>query len=115
MNELEIIEYPKIINNSDKNPQDVISLLKNIYDPEIHYSIYDIGLIYGINLEKNKVHILMTLTTANCPEAISLPDNVHNTLQEYYPDDEIEVEITFEPPWTVDNMTDEIKLGLGLL
>jgi metal-sulfur cluster biosynthetic enzyme len=107
--------FPEIINNSPLNIDEIIRLLKNIFDPEIHYSIYDMGLIYKIEASNNNIDILMTLTTPNCPEAVSLPDKVNEVLSEAFPDYKISVEITFEPMWTVDNMTDDIKLGLGLL
>lgn len=107
--------YIAIKNTSTLDESGVIALLKTIYDPEIPYSIYDIGLIYGITLTPESIEILMTLTTANCPEAISLPMTVEEILQEAYPAYQIKVVVTFEPAWSVDNMTDEIKLGLGLL
>lgn len=107
--------FPEIINQSNINTDEIIQLLKNIFDPEIHYSIYDMGLIYKIEVIENNINILMTLTTPNCPEAVSLPDKVFEVLSEAFPDYTVNVEITFEPMWTVDNMTDDIKLGLGLL
>lgn len=111
----DIENLPIIENTSNLNTEHIINILKNIYDPEISYSIYDLGLIYGIEIDNEKIHIIMTLTTANCPEAQSLPQNVQDTINEAFPDYQVEVEVTFEPLWTIDNMRDEVKLGLGLL
>lgn len=104
-----------IYNVTDIDSKEVVDILKNIYDPEIYYSIYDMGLIYKILIENEKIHIIMTLTSINCPEAQSLPQQVKDNLKEKFNDKEIIVEIVFEPTWTVDNMSDEIKLKMGLL
>jgi metal-sulfur cluster biosynthetic enzyme len=104
-----------IINNTDINTDDVINALKNVFDPEIDYSVYDIGLIYGINIQKELISILMTLTTINCPEAQTLPTMVQEAVEQACPNIKVIVELTFEPEWNVDNMSDEIKLKLGLL
>jgi metal-sulfur cluster biosynthetic enzyme len=105
------------INNT--NPQiyieDVKDVLKSIFDPEIDFSIYDIGLIYEIHIDLNTMKIIMTLTSVNCPEAQYIPDKVKEDLEAKFPNLSVEVEITFEPAWTVDNMSDEVKLRLGLL
>jgi metal-sulfur cluster biosynthetic enzyme len=111
----DISQYPIIKNTSNIPSISIINILKQIFDPEIHYSIYDLGLIYEIIIDNNKIHILMTLTSANCPEAQSIPDNVFQELSTAFPNFLISVDITFEPTWTVDNMADEVKLGLGLL
>lgn len=106
----------KIVN---ENPQivteDIINALKGVFDPEIDYSVYDIGLIYGINIQKDFISILMTLTTINCPEAQTLPVMVQEAIESICPQLKTEVELTFEPEWNVENMSDEIKLKLGLL
>ena len=104
-----------IINNSSIDIEDIIIILKNIFDPEIYFSIYDIGLIYKIELNEEKITITMTLTSINCPEAQSIPDEVFQKIQEKFPDKEIIVDLIFEPAWTVENMADEVKLKLGLL
>lgn len=106
-----------VINNS--NPQiyieDVKDVLKSIFDPEIDFSIYDIGLIYEIHVNLEEIKIIMTLTSVNCPEAQYIPDKVKEDLESKFPNLNISVDITFEPAWTVDNMSDEVKLRLGLL
>lgn len=106
-----------IINNLNPKivPEDITAILKTIYDPEIDYSIYDMGLIYEINISDNDIKIIMTLTSVNCPEAQSLPESVQKEIEKYFPDLKVIVDIVFEPAWTVDNMSDSIKLKLGLL
>ncbi len=108
--ETEIInENPKIYSN------DVIDVLKGIFDPEIEYSIYDIGLIYKVHIKESTIDIVMTLTSINCPEAQSIPNDIEKELNLKFPDFMVNIEITFEPLWTVDNMSEEIQLKLGLL
>lgn len=94
---------------------EIINILRNIYDPEISYSIYELGLIYAVNISDAEIIITMTLTTANCPEAQSIPEQVKTALQEGFKDVNVSVNLVFEPPWTVDNMDRNIKLILGLL
>lgn len=106
----------EIINKTNNiNDIDIIEVLKSVFDPDIHYSVYDIGLIYKVLLDTEKMEVIMTLTSVNCPEAQSLPEEIKCSLEEKFPDLTISVDITFEPMWTVDNMSDEIKLSLGLL
>lgn len=94
----------------------IIDTLKTIYDPEIPVNIYDIGLIYEINIEEdNRVKIVMTLTTPNCPVAESLPAEVKEKAAGVEGVKEVDLELTFEPPWTMDMLSEEAKLELGLL
>ncbi len=94
----------------------IINELKIIYDPEIPVNIYELGLIYKIKIdEDHKVHILMTLTTPNCPVAESLPAEVNERVRAVEGVREVEVELTFEPPWDEEMLSDEAKLELGLL
>jgi len=96
--------------------QEVMRNLKVIYDPEIPVNIYELGLIYKITIsDDGKVDILMTLTTPNCPVAESLPQEVHDMLVPIEGVTEVNVEITFEPPWDTENLSDEAKLALGML
>ena len=92
----------------------VIEALKTIYDPEIPVNIYDLGLIYQIEVENSNVRILMTLTTPNCPVAETLPDETKEKLAEIEGVGEVEVNITFDPPWSQDNLSEEARLELGL-
>jgi metal-sulfur cluster biosynthetic enzyme len=105
----------EIINNSPLDTNDIIATLQTVFDPDIHYSVYDIGLIYGVTIEDYTIKVVMTLTSVNCPEAQSLPLNIENALKEKFSDYSVSVDLTFEPEWTVDNMSEEVKLGLGLL
>lgn len=97
----------------------VISLLENIYDPEIPVNIYLLGLIYKIDFEqyegKIRCNIEMTLTSAACPVAESLIDQVYNITYLIEEIDEMKVDIVFDPPWSPDKMSYEAKLELGLL
>lgn len=94
----------------------IIDALKTIYDPEIPVDIYNLGLIYQIEVEQDgKVRILMTLTSPNCPVAESLPEEVMERLKGIEGIIEVEVNLTFDPPWSKDNLTEEARLELGLL
>ncbi len=94
----------------------IIVVLKNIFDPEIPVDIYALGLIYEINIsESGKVKVIMTLTSPNCPVAESMPAQVKEEISYLSGVTESEVEISFDPPWDHDMMTEEAKLELGLL
>ncbi|WP_341658639.1 iron-sulfur cluster assembly protein [Blattabacterium cuenoti] len=95
----------------------IISVLKTIYDPEISVDIYELGLIYDVQISvKNKVKIVMTLTTPNCPVAESLPLEVKEKVQSIIQEiKEVNVILTFDPPWSREFMSDEARLELGLL
>ena len=94
----------------------VVKVLKTIYDPEIPVDIYELGLIYDVFLnEDNDVKILMTLTTPNCPVAESLPQEVKVKVASIEGVKSAEVEMTFDPPWSRDLMSEEAKLELGFL
>ena len=93
----------------------VINEIKKIYDPEIPVNIYELGLIYDINVNQKNVSIKMTLTTPNCPVADSLPEEVKNKIKEIPQVNEVEIEMTFDPPWSKDLMSEEAKLELGFL
>jgi FeS assembly SUF system protein len=94
----------------------IVNVLKTIYDPEIPVDIYELGLIYDVLVnEDNDVKILMTLTSPNCPVAETLPVEVEEKVKSLNMVKDAEVEITFDPPWTQDLMSEEAKLELGLL
>ncbi|WP_341662626.1 iron-sulfur cluster assembly protein [Blattabacterium cuenoti] len=95
----------------------IISVLKSIYDPEISVDIYELGLIYDVQISgKNKVKIVMTLTTPNCPVAEILPLEVKEKVQSMIQEiKEVDVILTFDPPWSREFMSDEARLELGLL
>ena len=96
--------------------ESVVKVLKSIYDPEIPVDIYELGLIYDVMVnEDNEVKILMTLTSPNCPVAESLPKEVEDKVAGIKSIKSCEVEITFDPPWSKDLMSEEAKLELGML
>ncbi|MDJ0646796.1 MAG: iron-sulfur cluster assembly protein [Flavobacteriaceae bacterium] len=94
----------------------IVDVLKTIYDPEIPVDIYELGLIYDVFVNENKeAKILMTLTSPNCPVAETLPVEVEEKVQTLDEIDNADVEITFDPPWSQDMMSEEAKLELGFL
>ncbi len=96
--------------------QEVIAALKTIFDPEIPVNIYDLGLIYRLEVTDDaEVRILMTLTAPNCPVADSLPDEVTDKVKEIEGVRDVEVNLTFDPAWSQDNLSEEARLELGLL
>ncbi|TAJ12946.1 SUF system Fe-S cluster assembly protein [Marinilabiliaceae bacterium JC017] len=94
----------------------IVEALKSIFDPEIPVNIYDLGLIYEVNVEDNgQVRIVMTLTSPNCPVAEALPLEVQEKVSAVEGVKKVEVNLTFDPPWTKDMLSDEALLELGLL
>lgn len=94
----------------------IIEVIKTIYDPEIPVNIYELGLIYDVYVnDENMVKILMTLTTPNCPVAESLPQEVKDKVKSLDQVSDVELEMTFDPPWNKELMSDEAKLELGFL
>ena len=93
----------------------VILEIKKIYDPEIPVNIYELGLIYDINVDKNNnVTINMTLTSPNCPVAESLPNEVKNSVKEIKEIKDVDLNLVWEPPWDKSMMTESAKLELNL-
>jgi len=104
------------INNIENLKEQIIDTLKQIFDPEIPVNIYDLGLIYEIQIDKDSnVNIVMTLTSPNCPVAEILPTDVKNKVAHLPWVNACNVSIVFEPQWTTDMMSDATKLDLGLL
>ena len=94
----------------------IVRVLKTIFDPEIPVDIYELGLIYDVFVNEDyNVKILMTLTTPNCPVAETLPLEVEEKVKSINEVKDAEVEITFDPPWSQDLMSEEAKLELGML
>ncbi len=108
-------EFDDQNNNHTVKKEDIISQLKEVFDPEIPVNIYDLGLIYeiGINDEK-KVKIAMTLTSPNCPVAESLPQEVSQKIKELGGMTSLAVYLTFDPPWGKDKMSEDAKLALDI-
>ncbi len=101
------------------NQQDVITVLKTIFDPEIPVDIYELGLIYEVKFSDaeggQRVDVQMTLTSPNCPVAESLPNDVKQKVLSMEGVVDADVEVVFEPAWTQDMMSEEAKLELGFL
>lgn len=94
----------------------IVKVLKTIFDPEIPVDIYELGLIYDVFVnEDHEVKILMTLTTPNCPVAETLPVEVEDKVKSIKLVKNAVVEITFDPPWNQDLISEEAKLELGML
>ena len=96
--------------------QQIIMTIKTVEDPEIPVDIYELGLIYDIDIKTNKdVVITMTLTSPNCPVAESLPEEVRSKVENLQSINKCKVNIVFEPTWNASYMSDEAKLELGML
>jgi FeS assembly SUF system protein len=95
---------------------DIIGKLKTVYDPEIPVDIYELGLIYEINVdEEGNVQIIMTLTSPNCPAAEEIPADIDKKVKSLELVKSLDVQITFDPPWDKDMMSEEAQLELGFL
>ena len=92
----------------------IIEEIKKIYDPELPVNIYELGLIYDIEVSGKKAKIKMTLTTPNCPVAESLPKEVKESVMQVEEIDEVDLELVWDPPWNKDMMSDAAKLELNL-
>lgn len=99
-----------------KMEEDIVMMLKTVYDPEIPVNIYDLGLIYDVNIDEDKnVTITMTLTAPNCPAADFILEDVRFKIQSIADVNNVVVDLTFEPEWNRDMLSDEAKLELGFL
>jgi FeS assembly SUF system protein len=93
---------------------DIIAALKTVYDPEIPADIYELGLIYRIDIEDDRtVKVLMTLTAPGCPVASEMPGWVENAVGAVEGVMGVDVEMTFDPPWSADRMSEEAQVALG--
>ncbi len=93
----------------------VMDALATVMDPELHINIVDLGLIYNVDINaENKVHVLMTLTTPGCPMATSLAEGAEAAVMNVDGADDVLIEITFEPPWSVNMMSDFAREKLGI-
>jgi FeS assembly SUF system protein len=94
----------------------IVTALKTVYDPEIPVDVYELGLIYEINVfPVNNVHVLMTLTSPSCPSAEAIPNEVEQKIREISGVNDVNVEITWDPPYSQDMMSEAAKLELGFL
>ena len=92
----------------------VITEIKKIYDPEIPVNIYELGLIYNININNSEVKVKMTLTTPNCPVAESLPKEVKDSILEIDGVSKVDLDLVWDPPWDKSMMSEAAKLELNL-
>ena len=103
-------------NNSDDLRERIVEAIKTVYDPEIPVDVYELGLIYEINIYPlNNVEIIMTLTSPACPAAESIPGEVKQKVSYVEGINDVHVEITFDPPYSPDMMSETAKLELGFL
>ena len=94
----------------------IVTSLKTVFDPEIPVDIYELGLIYEINVYPvNNVYILMTLTSPSCPSAEQIPGEVEMAVKEIEGVNDVQVELTFDPPYTMEMMSEAAKLELGFM
>ena len=92
----------------------VITEIKKIYDPEIPVNIYELGLIYDININNSEIRVKMTLTTPNCPVAESLPKEVKDSILEIDGVSKVDLDLVWDPPWDKSMMSEAAKLELNL-
>ncbi len=102
--------------SEDDLKEQVLDAIKTVYDPEIPVNVYELGLIYDITVYPvNNVHVVMTLTTPACPSAQSLPLEIENKIKEIEGIAQVTVEVTFDPPYSQDMMSEVAKLELGFM
>lgn len=95
---------------------EVVAAIKTVYDPEIPVDVYELGLIYEINVfPVNNVYVLMTLTSPSCPAAEVIPEEVKQKVQGIADVNDVEVELTFDPPYAQEMMSEEAQLELGFM
>jgi len=93
--------------------QDVMKALRKCYDPEIGISIVDLGLIYDVKVDKDRVHVKMTLTTPGCPMHAFMVNDSREKVKSIKGVKDVEVELVWDPPWTPDRMSKEVRKKLG--
>ena len=99
-----------------KMEEDIVTMIKTVYDPEIPIDIYNLGLIYGVDVDEDKnVTITMTLTAPNCPAADFIIEDVRFKVQTAKGVNNVIIDLTFDPPWHRDMLSEEAKLELGFL
>ncbi|MFP5505278.1 MAG: SUF system Fe-S cluster assembly protein [Gammaproteobacteria bacterium] len=118
-----IVNKDALLDNPGETPisgdtleEQIVSALRGVYDPEIPVNIYDLGLIYTLDIrDDNAVHIGMTLTAPACPVAGSMPGAVERAVRRVPGVGDVNVELVWDPPWTPERMSDEARLELGML
>ena len=94
--------------------EEIVKALKECYDPEIPVNVWDLGLIYDINVDSDKVHVKMTLTAPGCPMHTFISQDVKEKLQSISGVKEATVEVVWDPPWSPDKMSPQAKVQLGI-
>ena len=94
--------------------EDIVKALKECYDPEIPVNVWDLGLIYDVNVDGDKVHVKMTLTAPGCPMHAFISKEVREKLQSVSGVKEASVEVVWDPPWSPDKMSPEARVQLGI-
>ncbi len=119
MNDLENLEGTPLIKPSttDHDLYDtIVEGIRTVFDPEIPVNIYDLGLVYTIEInDQNEVNVIMTLTAPGCPVAGEMPGWVAEAIEPIAGVKQVDVELTWEPPWGMDMMSDEARLELGFM
>lgn len=96
--------------------EEIVKMLRTVYDPEIPVNVYDLGLIYGVEVsDEGAVKILMTLTAPGCPAADFILEDVRIKTESVKGVSRVDIELTFDPPWSADMMSEEAKLELGFM
>mgnify|MGYP005724817933 FL=1 len=108
------MEKKLLQNNIMELKEKIIDEIKKIYDPELPVNIYDLGLIYDVQVNEKKAKIKMTLTSPNCPVAESLPKEVKEGAMQVEGIEDVDLELVWDPPWSKDMMSDAAKLELNL-
>ena len=108
------VEQVEISGESAVNPEALLDALRQVYDPEIPVNIVDLGLVYGLKLEGNKVSVTMTLTAIGCPVAGEVMADVQEKVKATPDVEACDVDLTFEPMWTPERMTEDARWELGI-
>jgi FeS assembly SUF system protein len=113
---LEVEVKPHVTDESKSLDENIVEALRGVYDPEIPVNIYDLGLIYKVDIsDTGTVNIDMTLTAPGCPVAETFPGIVEQTVESVDGVTEAHVELVWDPPWTMEQMSEEARLELGLM
>jgi FeS assembly SUF system protein len=107
---------PTITGGDEPLRERIVGAIRNVFDPEIPVNIYELGLIYGIDIDEgHNVNVKMTLTSPACPAAQDLPLQVRGTIAVLPGVNEVDVDVVFDPPWSPQKMSDEAKVALGMM
>ena|SRR5579859_4996019 len=111
---VQTVEQVEVSGESSVNPEALLDSLRQVYDPEIPVNIVDLGLVYGLKVEGSKVNVMMTLTAIGCPVAGEVMADVQERAKETPGVESCVVDLTFEPMWTPERMTEDARWELGI-